>query len=194
MKIKIISTGESFAGKLKIEDARIKVTRDDGKSFTINRTRVKREDAVAVLIYHKDKEAFILTRQFRYPAMETHELLAEIPAGKIENDDLPVKTAVREVEEETGYVIPEENFVFLSEHYSSPGYTTEKFHLYYAEVDNQTKKKKGGGLEEEGEFIIVEEIPAKEFFEGIDNNQPMDGKTLLAGWMVRQKFKIHQRN
>jgi nudix-type nucleoside diphosphatase (YffH/AdpP family) len=188
MKIQILSRKEIFNDRLKIESAEISLTKENGDKHVFTRMRLNRQDAVAVLIYHKDKDAFILIRQYRFPAEETHELFLEIPAGKIEDDKDPVLTAVREIEEETGYVIPEENFVFLSACYASPGYSTEKFHLYYAEIDNRTKKKRGGGLEEEGEFIETEEIRAKDFFEGIDNNLPMDAKTLLAGWIVRKKF------
>ncbi|MGH6671465.1 MAG: NUDIX domain-containing protein [Xanthobacteraceae bacterium] len=58
--------------------------------------------------------------------------IVEVMAGMIRPDDTPDDTAIRETEEETGYVIDSPKLIckFLS----SPGGTSERIFLYFATV------------------------------------------------------------
>lgn len=167
---------EVFKGKLTIEEATI---RRGEETFT--RERLKREDAVAVLLLNTDTNKLILTRQFRYPLAEKEEQhLLEIVAGKIDKGEEPQQTALRETEEEVGYRVPPEKMRFLLSCYSSPGYTTEKFYLYYAKVTNSDRVGKGGGLENENEHIQVVEMDLSEFIVLLRSAQVKDAKTWIA--------------
>lgn len=153
------------------------------------RYRVKRPDAVAIIVHNKKKKTIVMVRQFRYAI---HDLVKgtiyEIPAGKIDGNDKPLATAVRETYEECGYKLKAKNVKKIAEFFAAPGYTTEKFHLYYTVVTDTDKVSKGGGLEEENEFITVEEVPEKKFKEMALKGKIIDAKTLVAAqWFIMNK-------
>src|SRR5688500_16637463 len=90
----------------KVYKARLKFEKFDGSmSKAVDRCSFEKGDAVAVLIYHLSKNAYVLVRQFRYPPVHhnTDPWLAEIVAGGIEENEEESAAAQREVEEETGY-------------------------------------------------------------------------------------------
>lgn len=94
-----------------------------GKSKRIVVTHV---GAVNVIALTKNKE-LLLVRQYRYPlGMET----IETPAGKLEQDEAPIITAKRELEEETGYTC--DSLDLIGKHASAPGFTNEVLHQFLA--------------------------------------------------------------
>lgn len=64
--------------------------------------------------------------------------LLEFPAGLIEPDEDPKITALRELEEETGYSA--NHIESLGSFYLSPGYSNEVIHLYFAKNLNKTSQ------------------------------------------------------
>jgi nudix-type nucleoside diphosphatase (YffH/AdpP family) len=182
----IISEKLVYQDFLKIEEAQLAHTDSKGNEVTFSRQRLKREDASIALIYNKETDKVILTRQFRYAIADRDGApVIEIMAGKISSDEDPLEGAIREAEEECGYKIPKNNIRFINSFFASPGYTTEKFYLYYAEVTNADKVSDGGGLEEENEYIEIIEIPSVEFKTMVKNNQFSDSKTCVAGlWFL----------
>lgn len=177
---KISNEKEIFKNIFSIEEAQIT---QQNKQFT--RVRIKKENAVAVLVLNTDSNKIILTRQLRYPIASQHpEPLLEIVAGKIDGDDSPVATALREAEEEIGYKVKPENLKFLFTCFPTPGYSSELFHLYYARVSNADKINNGGGLESENEYIEVIEMDKDEFYSQLKSGVLKDGKTYLAGLFI----------
>ena len=73
--------------------------------------------------------------------------MSELVAGVLEADESPEITIRREILEEIGYEVSD--LVYISSFYVSPGGSTERIIIYYAEVDNEGKVSKGGGLESE---------------------------------------------
>src|SRR5688572_11350553 len=121
-------------GNLRIETARI-IT--GGESH--ERSRINREDAAVVLVWNRDRERFILTRQFRYPLYDKiTENIIEAVAGKVEDEE-PLHTAIRETEEETGYRLKEEQLTLLASCFPTPGYSTERYFIYSATVGDADK-------------------------------------------------------
>ena len=154
--------------------------RDGGETF--ERYRVLRQDASAVLLVDTQRDKVILTRQYRYPvAASSDEEILEIVAGKLDAGELPADAAIREAEEETGYRISEEQLRFLTSCFSSPGYTTEQFHIFVATVSDADRISRGGGLEEEHEKIALIEMDVAEFRESVRNGKIRDAKTIIAG-------------
>jgi nudix-type nucleoside diphosphatase (YffH/AdpP family) len=178
-----------FNSAMKVEEAEITFTKDE-KTSTYSRQRLLRDDAVGVLIYNSENDSIILTRQFRYAIWDKSEPVLEIMAGKISRGEKADNTAIREAEEECGYTINKKNLEFISSVFASPGYTSEKFYLYFASVTNLDKKSEGGGLEQENEYIDVVEMPVKEFVEMAKSYKFEDSKTLItAQWFLLNKIK-----
>ncbi len=134
---------------------------------------VKHQGAVAVIAITPDNK-MIFIRQWRSPLRK--ETL-EIPAGKIEaneNSD-PLKTAKREMNEETRYRA--QNYELLSTFYSSPGFSDEKMYLYHASELTPVEEQLP---QDEDEFLNVEALSRSEINKAIKNGEICDAKTIMA--------------
>jgi nudix-type nucleoside diphosphatase (YffH/AdpP family) len=145
-----------------------------------------RGNGATVLLYNRERETVILTRQFRFPVfMNGHEgYLIEAAAGLLDNMD-PERRIKAEAEEETGFKISTVQKVF--EAYMSPGSVTEKLYFYIAEYDAGDKTSAGGGIEAEGEDIEVLEMPLEDALAAVENGLIVDGKTIMLLYHVALK-------
>lgn len=123
----------------------------------------------ACVLYVKDGKV-LLVRQYRYPYAES---IYEIPAGKLDEGEEPIKTAVRELEEEGGLVADELKLLYVM--YPSPGYTNEKIYIYQALSAHETKARL-----DEGEYLDAEYIPVEKVKEMLLNGEIKDAKTIIA--------------
>ena len=120
---------------------------------------VKAHDSVAILIYHKERDSFVLVKQFR-PAVymgNGNGLTVELCAGIVDKDLSLVEIAKEEIEEECGYLVDIENIQRITEVNSAVGFAGSKQTLFYAEVDESIHVSQGGGID--AELIEVIEIP-----------------------------------
>ena len=62
----------------------------------------------------------------------------------------------------------------------SLGGSSERIHLYFAEVVDENRFNHGGGLEEDGENIEVVELPVSHVLEMINDGAFAGAKTLVA--------------
>lgn len=180
MKVKILDKKRLLDDFFIVDDIRLQhETFDGGWTPTVRRLNLKRGEAVAVLIYLKDKDAFVIIRQFRYAVCESggDGWIEEIVAGVVDSEE-PLDCARRECIEEAGYEIDE--FDFMGTVYSSPGITTERVHMYLGLTRSPQKKHPGGGLDEEHEDIQIVELSREEAWQRLKNRSFKDGKTILA--------------
>ena len=147
---------------------------------TSNREIVKHPGAVAVIAVTKDKK-IVLVEQFR-KALERS--IIEIPAGKIEIGEAPEKTALRELEEETGYT--SENLQYIQSFATSPGFADEIIHLYFAE--NIEKLEQSVGLYG-GCFLELLHVTISEMEEMVKKQQIYDAKTAFAYIWLKDYLK-----
>ncbi|TSB46575.1 NUDIX hydrolase [Alkalicoccobacillus porphyridii] len=163
---KTTSTEEIFQGSvisLQVDT----VTLPNGNES--KRELVKHPGAVAV-IAQTSEDKLILVKQFR-KALEKEIL--EIPAGKIDLGEEPIKTAERELREETGYTA--DSLSLLSSFYTSPGFADEIIYIYEA-----TGLTRGEAQPDEDEFVEIVEadlVTAKRYAE---NHLIHDAKTMYA--------------
>ncbi|HXC03239.1 MAG TPA: NUDIX hydrolase [Bacteroidia bacterium] len=177
-----------FDRKLTLTEGNLQGRTHKGIPFVYSRLKLNRQDAAAVLIFNTESRKIILTRQYRYAiASRTPEPILEIMAGKVDPGEEPVETGIRESLEECGYRIGKENIHHLASFFASPGYTSEKYHLYYATVCNADRITAGGGLEEEHENIEVVEMDPARFWKMAEQGLLEDGKTLTAALLVKSK-------
>ena len=125
----------------------------------------------AVVVPVTDTGKVILVTQFRYPFQK---VLMEVPAGKLEAGEDPMKCAERELEEETGFRTGK--IEKLAEIYTAPGYCTEILHIYTAR--NLTA---GNQNREEGELgMQIHEFTLDEIEDKIAKGEIVDGKTICS--------------
>ncbi|WP_108124789.1 GDP-mannose pyrophosphatase NudK [Saccharospirillum mangrovi] len=153
--------------------------RADGQWETQEREAYDRGNGATILLFNRDQQSVILTRQFRLPTYingNTDGMLIETCAGLLDQDN-PEDCIRREAEEETGYRVSDVQKVF--EAYMSPGSVTELVHFFIAEYHDSMKVSDGGGLVHEQENIEVLEMPFTEALARIDSGDIKDGKTIM---------------
>ncbi len=112
---------------------------------------VNAHDSVAILIYHKEKNAFVLVKQFRPAVYLNNEngMTVELCAGIVDKESSLKQIAKEEIEEECGYDVPLENIERVTAFHTSVGFAGSKQTLYYTEVDESMKVSEGGGIDHE---------------------------------------------
>lgn len=124
---------------------------------------VQCHDSVAILLYHRDQDAFLLVKQFR-PAVHMnhpeHLCTFELCAGLVDKDAPLEQVAREEIDEECGFDVPVENIRKISSFFTNVGVSGNKQHLFYAEIDDSMKCHEGGGIHTEE--IVLEYIPRKD--------------------------------
>lgn len=138
-----------------------------------------RGDGAGILLYNKEKQTVILTKQFRMPTYQNDNedgFLVEIAAGMLDKDN-PEACIIRETEEEVGYRLKEVKKVY--EAYSSPGVMTEKMHFFVGEYTDDMKVNDGGGLESEHEDIEVLELPFAKAVNMLNTGEIQDTRTIV---------------
>lgn len=181
-KTEILSDNWYTLNKITFEN-----TKSDGTIQTQSREAYDRGNGAVILLYNKEINTVILTRQFRLPTYingNSTGMLIEACAGLLDNDN-PEECIKRETEEETGYKITQVEKVF--EAYMSPGSVTEILHFFVAAYSEDMKTADGGGLEEEGEDIEVLELPFSTALTMIDSGEIKDAKTIMLLQYLRLK-------
>ncbi len=138
-----------------------------------------RGNGATILLYDRDRETVLLTRQFRFPVyVNGHPdgLLIETAAGLLDDDD--ALTAIRrEAEEELGVAVDEVEHVF--DVYMSPGSITESLHFYAAPYQPADRTGAGGGVAAEGEDIEVIELAFRTALKMLYDGRIADAKTII---------------
>ncbi|MEA1892829.1 MAG: NUDIX hydrolase [Campylobacterota bacterium] len=150
-------------------------------------------DSVAVLLWHKDKDAFVLVKQLRATILnknKTNGYMYELCAGIVDKDTTDIQIAKEEVLEECGYDVPLESIETISSFYTCVGISGTHQTLYYAEIDESMKVNEGGGLEEEDiEVIYIPHAKAKEFMFD-ENYQKTPGMMMAFYWFFDNHLHI----
>lgn len=165
---KTISKEQIFSGKfidLYVEDVEL----PNGK--TSKREIVKHPGAVAILAV-TDEGKIIMVKQFRKPL---ERAIVEIPAGKLEKGEEPEYTALRELEEETGYTA--KKLTKITAFYTSPGFADEIVHVFLAEELSVLEEKRE--LDED-EFVEVMEVTLEDALKLVESREVYDAKTAYA--------------
>lgn len=165
MPPKTLSTNSIYSGK--VFDIRIDKIREGDIEY--KREIVVHKGSAVIVPVFADKTV-ALVRQYRHAA---GKYLLEIPAGTLNEGEDPETGAIRELEEEIGVTAAE--IQKLSEFYVSPGFVTEKMHLYLATELTVTKQNL-----EEDELISIERYSFPQAFDMIRNGEIEDAKTIVG--------------
>ncbi|MGC0797211.1 GDP-mannose pyrophosphatase NudK [Pantoea agglomerans] len=163
----------------------------DGRGEVIRHKRevYDRGNGATILLYNREKNSVVLTRQFRiatYVNGNEGGMLIEACAGLLD-DDSPEDCIRKEAIEETGYAVGEVEKLYAC--YMSPGGVTELIHFFAAEYNESLRDNAGGGVEDES--IDVLELPFPDALAMVADGRIRDGKTVMllqhaqiAGWLT----------
>jgi GDP-mannose pyrophosphatase NudK len=178
-EIKILNTRILSDSWYTLKKITFEKTLQGGLPVKQDREVYDRGNGATILLYNKERQTIVLTRQFRLPTYvngNTTGLLIESCAGLLDQDN-PEECIRRETEEETGYKVSAVKKVF--EAYMSPGSVTEILYFFTAEYNAGMKVGEGGGLDHENEDIEVLELPFTRAIEMMTTGEIKDGKTIL---------------
>lgn len=139
----------------------------DGKEAI--REIVRHPGAVCVIPVTSEGEV-IMVKQYRY-AFE--QIMLEIPAGKLEPGEDPLEAVKRELEEESGVVAG--NIEYMGEIFTTVAIFDEKIHAYLA-----TDLVYKNAHPDEDEFLEVEKIPLSTLVDMVMNGEIKDSKTQIC--------------
>jgi len=169
---KTLQQKQVFAGnmiKLRVDNVEL----PNGKEST--REVVEHPGAVTIIGFTPENE-LLLVRQHRYPiAQDTLEL----PAGKLDPKEDPQNCAIRELEEETGYLA--QTVELLGKFYTTPGFSDELMYLYLAEGLQESKQNC-----DEDEFVQVVKMSLDEAVKNVFNGTIIDGKSMVGILWLRK--------
>src|SRR5204863_7687443 len=112
----------------------------------------------------------ILIRQYRHAAGQ--ELL-EIPAGTLHEGEDPRECAIRELEEEAGYLAAQ--MTERARFWTTPGFTTEFMYLYEATGLTKTQINP-----DDDEVIDVDIVSTSDALRVVDEGRIQDAKSILG--------------
>lgn len=159
----------------------------DGTWKEQQREAYDRGNGAVIMLYNKEKQTVILTRQFRMPTYVNGNpdgMLIEACAGLLDADN-PEDCIRRETEEETGYRIHDLQKIY--EAYMSPGSVTEILYFFIAEYESEMKVNEGGGAADEQENIEVLEMAFEKAIGMTETGEIRDAKTIMLLQYLRMK-------
>ncbi len=134
-----------------------------------SREVVEHPGGVCVLALQEDGTV-PLVRQFRYPLGHT---MLELPAGKLEAGEDPLAAAIRELGEEVG--LEPGGMTDLGHIYVSPGFCTEKLHMYLARDVKSVPVHP-----DEDEFLEIVYMSFEQLTDKVMSGEIRDAKTVAT--------------
>ena len=155
---------------------------------------VEAYDSVAILLWHREHDTFVLVKQFR-PAvyLNNHDgMTVELCAGLVDKEALSLEEIAREeILEECGYNVPLETIERVTAFHTSVGFAGSKQTLFYAEVSEAMRVGEGGGIDQEQ--IEVIELPTAEAEAFITDESVAKTPGLIFAFLWWQKYRANQK-
>ncbi len=169
--VQVLSSKINFRGPL--FNVQTDQVREPGGKVS-RRDVVRHGGSIVILAVHETKNRrdplIIVERQYRHAA---GQYLFELPAGKLDPNEAPLKGAKRELLEETGYRA--RRWTKLVRFFASPGFLGEWMQVYLAE-----ELTAGEAQPEDDEMIKLSEVPLSELLRQIERGKILDGKTIAS--------------
>ncbi|MBE3022606.1 NUDIX hydrolase [Campylobacter sp. 7477a] len=153
-------------------------------------------DSVSILLYHENKDAFLLVKQFRPPIWynlsksgENYEEMGytyELCAGLMDKGLSEEQTIEEEAIEEVGFKLYSVEKIAVT--HGALGFGGNKQTMFYAAINDDMKIGSGGGID--GERIELVYLKLEQVREFMTNEQKIKSPGLLFAFMWwGNKFK-----
>ncbi len=160
----------------------------------INKTweAVKSFDSVAILLFHEEKNSFLLVKQFRPPVYlndKSKLYTYELCAGIIDKKTSLKQIVKEEIEEECGYDVSLNEIEKITSFYTNVGVSGALQHLYYAKIDKNMKVHEGGGIHSEQIDLFYLPLSKVEEFMYDENIAKTPGLMFSFYWFQKKILK-----
>ncbi len=173
-----------LGGELLLAGGFLEVHKDEARlpdGTVATREYIRHSGAVAVIPLLDDgpNPQLVLVRQYRYPVAK---VLLELPAGKLEPGEAQLACAMRELQEETGYIATE--WAYGGEIHNAAAYSTESIWIWLARG-----LQPGPARPEAGEFVETVRMSLQALAAVADRGELPDVKTQVAlHWLLRAQL------
>lgn len=139
---------------------------------------VSHNDSVTIIPLDEDGNIWFVS-QYR---MGCQCQMLELPAGVMDDNELPEHCAAREIREETGFAAGK--LTYLGSVYLAAGYSSENNHIFLAEdlVESPLAM-------DEDEFLNTKSLSVSKVWEMAENGEIHDSKTMAALILAGKHFK-----
>ncbi len=151
---------------------------------------VKSFDSVAILLYHEEKDAFLLVKQFRAPVYlnnKNHLCTYELCAGIVDKDVSLAQIAKEEIDEECGYDVDLKSIEKITSFYTNVGVSGGCQSLFFANIDESMKIHSGGGINDEEIDLMFLPVSQIEEFIFDESKAKTPGLMFSFYWFMEKK-------
>ena len=167
-------------------------------TFNLNGKRktweaVRSHDSVSILLYHTQKNAILLVKQFRVPVYlndKSQTFTYELCAGLVDKEKSLEEIAIEEIDEECGYEVNKKDIQKVTSFFTNVGISGAKQHLYFAKIDESMKIHDGGGVNDEQ--IELHFLPINSIDEFIfdESKAKTPGLIFSLYWFLKNKSEL----
>ena len=154
---------------------------------------VKSHNSVAILLYHTEKKAFLLVKQFRVPVFlndSSKTFTYELCAGLVDKNKSLEEIAQEEIDEECGYCVDLKDIIKITSFYTNVGISGACQYLFFAKIDESMKIHNGGGINDEQIEPIFLPIENSEKFIFDESKAKTPGLMFSFLWFLNNRDKL----
>jgi ADP-ribose pyrophosphatase len=193
-KAEIHGTAPRFNDFFRVDEIDVSHRRRDGAMSRQKRLVFERGDSAGILLLDRANKSVVLVNQFRAPALigrrrdqpnAADGWVSETIAGMVDANEAPAAAAVREAREETGYRVADAKLI--ATFFSSPGGSSERIFLYFAEVGAGDRLADGGG--DDDEDVTVIHMPTTELMKRLADGSIEDPKLIIGAYWLKDYLR-----
>ena len=157
---------------------------------------VKSHNSVAVLLYHTQKNAFLLVKQFRAPVFlndNSKTFTYELCAGLVDKNKSLEEIVKEEIDEECGYNVSLNDIIKVTSFYTNVGISGGCQHLYFTKIDESMKIHDGGGINEEEIDVMYLPLEQSDEFIFDESKAKTPGLMFAFYWFFKNKNSLGVR-
>lgn len=167
-------------------------------TFNLNGKRktweaVRSHDSVSILLYHTQKNAILLVKQFRVPVYlndKSQTFTYELCAGLVDKEKSLEEIAIEEIDEECGYEVNKKDIQRVTSFFTNVGISGAKQHLYFAKIDESMKIHDGGGVNDEQIELYFLPINSIDKFIFDESKAKTPGLIFSLYWFLKNKNEL----
>ncbi|MCT7910113.1 NUDIX hydrolase [Arcobacter lacus] len=167
-------------------------------TFNLNGKRktweaVRSHDSVSILLYHTQKNAILLVKQFRVPVYlndKSQTFTYELCAGLVDKEKSLEEIAIEEIDEECGYKVNKKDIQKVTSFFTNVGISGAKQYLYFAKIDESMKIHDGGGVNDEQIELYFLPINSIDEFIFDESKAKTPGLIFSLYWFLKNKNEL----